>query len=58
MGEKGLVPRVVSSHERTDFFNSLGEGDRFLLDVTEYEYNGTIYLVDKSPGQLEESDYI
>jgi hypothetical protein len=58
MGEKGLVPRVVSSHERTDFFNSLGEGDRFLLGVTEYEYNGTIYLVDKSPGQLEESDYI
>ena len=57
-GEKGLVQRVVSSHEQTDSFNSLNEGDRFLLGVMEWEMNGTIYLVDKGPDQLEESDYI
>lgn len=57
-GEKGLVQRVVSSHEQTDCFNSLNEGDRFLLGVTEWEMSGTVYLVEKSPEQLEESDYI
>ncbi|MBR5019215.1 MAG: DUF4249 family protein [Bacteroidales bacterium] len=57
-GENGLVQRVVSSHEQTDYFNSLSECDRILLGVTLWEYNGMVMLVGKPPQDLVESDYI